>query len=290
MHRFSRSNPHLIYLIFTTSIAHLSGIRAFRTSSSQAANSTQLSLVSCVDALKDMALTWPLAERCHRIMLGLMNDEGIVPGGSSPQSGYSGYDMLAGRPPMNHSGPSTFAAPNVPASQYHQTLSCPSTQGGIIPQSSMTSITAPYSPSSPPDSRRRRRVDEGSSESNKRQRSISGPTAPSLDVSSPTSAVRSDHSRNSPAFFSVPSQGSSGSTPITQSYMTAWDRALASGTVERTEAVEAGHNAATTQFKSVGFEGCTPDFDALSGTGWTAPGLNPESGQLDPSSFANPRE
>ncbi len=225
-------------------------------------------------------------------MLGLMNDEGIVPGGSSPQGGYSGHDVLSSRPPMNQSGPNTFATPNGPASQYHQSLSRHSTQGGVVAQSaegSTTNIGAPYSPSSSPDQRRRRRGDEGPSESNKRRRSISGSAAPSFDMPSPASAVRSENSGDSPAFFSVPSQGSSGSTPIAQSYMAAWDRALASSTIERTEAVEANHAASTTPFKGFGFEGCA-EFDVLSGTGWVAPGMNSESGQLDPSSFAPPRE
>ncbi|KAF8326863.1 fungal-specific transcription factor domain-containing protein [Cantharellus anzutake] len=296
--RFSRSNPHLIYLAFTNSIAHLSGIKMLRTSPSQTPSSTAINthihLINCVDALKEMSSTWPLAERCHRIMLGLMNDDGIsMSAPSSSQGSYSGHEASGARPTLNQSGPSNFSASNAPAPQYHPSFSRHSAQGRVSPDgSSANSIGAPCSPSSSPDHhRRRRRVDEGTSESNKRRRSVSGSTAPSFDISSPASAVRSENSGSSPAFFSVPTQASSGSTPIAQTYMTTWDRTVATNPSERNEAAETtGHSAAATSFKGLGFEGYIPDFDIFSGTGWTAPSSNPENGQLEPSSFAPPGE
>lgn len=93
MQRLKRSNPHIIYLIFTGAIAHLSGVRALRASgvqiqipppgaqsspSTSASFTAQYNLMNCVAALREISTSWPLAERCHRIMTGLMEAEGLL--------------------------------------------------------------------------------------------------------------------------------------------------------------------------------------------------------------------
>lgn len=139
--RLKRSNPHIIYLIFTGAIAHLSGVRALRLSSSNNPNSpsgqsssspsslglqpgassasasitAQYNLLSCVEALKDISSSWPLAERCHRIMTGLMDAEGLWSrsgleeaasngGGGDPYRGLT----LASSPSPYNGGANTF--------------------------------------------------------------------------------------------------------------------------------------------------------------------------------------
>lgn len=84
------SNPNMIYLIFTVSIAHLSG---FKLRQSQQAHSnhtghsrsttmalqTQLHLLNCLEALTSIGGTWELARRCWRTLDKLMDMEGMKP-------------------------------------------------------------------------------------------------------------------------------------------------------------------------------------------------------------------
>ncbi|KAF8890044.1 hypothetical protein CPB85DRAFT_263959 [Mucidula mucida] len=78
----SVSSPSMIYLIFTTAIAHLSGYKykeKTESHSTTAALQTQLHLLHCLEALKAIGGTWELARRCWRTLDRLMEVEGLRP-------------------------------------------------------------------------------------------------------------------------------------------------------------------------------------------------------------------
>jgi hypothetical protein len=76
---FTLSNPHMIYMIFTVAIAHLSGLRQLESVSTTATLQTQVHLLSCLDALKTIGVTWDLATRCGRTLDKLLEVEKMKP-------------------------------------------------------------------------------------------------------------------------------------------------------------------------------------------------------------------
>ncbi|KAK0444279.1 uncharacterized protein EV420DRAFT_1751901 [Desarmillaria tabescens] len=70
----AQSNPAMIYLIFTTAIAHLSGYKLSVRPTLRL--QTQLHLMNCAEALKTIGETWELARRCWRRLDRLMDIEG----------------------------------------------------------------------------------------------------------------------------------------------------------------------------------------------------------------------
>ncbi|PBK89054.1 hypothetical protein ARMGADRAFT_350456 [Armillaria gallica] len=73
----AQSNPAMIYLIFTTAIAHLSGSKLSVRPTLRL--QTQLHLMNCAEALKTIGETWELARRCWRRLDRLMDVEGLNP-------------------------------------------------------------------------------------------------------------------------------------------------------------------------------------------------------------------
>ena len=86
---FSLSNPHLIYLIFTAAVAHLSGFRQLENVSTAMSLQTQLHLLNCYEALKSISATWELAGRCSKTLDKFMDAEGMKPPTSSRNAGMS---------------------------------------------------------------------------------------------------------------------------------------------------------------------------------------------------------
>lgn len=160
--RLKRSNPHIIYLIFTGAIAHLSGVRALRSSgvqvppppgtqqSGSASMTVQYNLVNCVAALKEISASWPLAERCHRIMTGLMDAEGLLNNEEAFQA--AAHAAL----PTRSIGPPAVSqyAPQMQQPSYRRSRSVEQRGYGFTP------INTDPTSSEPP--RQRRRHDSGS--------------------------------------------------------------------------------------------------------------------------------
>jgi hypothetical protein len=78
-HSLPLSNPHLIYLIFTVAMAHLSGYRQLDSVSTTASLQTQLHLLNCLEAFQVVGRTWRLAARCWKVLDRLMDAEGMKP-------------------------------------------------------------------------------------------------------------------------------------------------------------------------------------------------------------------
>lgn len=89
-------------------------------SSSSALITAQYNLLNCVDALKEISVSWPLAERCHRIMTGLMEAEGLMnPAEEQGASFHSPNSAFANRAVMPTSA--TTANFNIqPQNSHHQ--------------------------------------------------------------------------------------------------------------------------------------------------------------------------
>jgi len=79
-HSLPLAHPHLIYLIYTAAIAHLSGYRQLENVSTTTSLQTQLHLLNCHEALKVAGQTWVLAGRCGKALDQLMDSEGMKPG------------------------------------------------------------------------------------------------------------------------------------------------------------------------------------------------------------------
>ncbi|KAF9465951.1 hypothetical protein BDZ94DRAFT_1252657 [Collybia nuda] len=93
----------MIYLIFTVSIAHLSGFKLRQQQQQQQqqqqaqsnhtginrsttmALQTQLHLLNCLEALTSISGTWELARRCWRTLDKLMDMEGLKPKPAAPE-------------------------------------------------------------------------------------------------------------------------------------------------------------------------------------------------------------
>lgn len=88
-HSLPLSNPHLIYLIYTVAIAHLSGHRQLEDTSTTASLQTQLHLINCLEALEVIGQTWDLGGRCWRTLGRLMDVEGMSPGSDQTMGGGS---------------------------------------------------------------------------------------------------------------------------------------------------------------------------------------------------------
>lgn len=92
-HSMAKSHPSLVYLVFTVSISFFLLTRQMRTTSNSftASLSTQAALLKCLEALDGIAQTWPIAQRCHRVLERLIDGEHFEALSSRPRK----QDMLS---------------------------------------------------------------------------------------------------------------------------------------------------------------------------------------------------
>jgi hypothetical protein len=86
-HAISKSQPCLVYLVFTVSISFFLITRRMRSTSTSftASLSAQAALLKCLEALDGIAVTWPIAKRCHRVLERLIDGENFEALSSRPR-------------------------------------------------------------------------------------------------------------------------------------------------------------------------------------------------------------
>lgn len=111
-HCITKSHPSLVYLVFTVSISFFLITRRMRSTSTSftASLSAQAALLKCLEALDGIAVTWPIAKRCHRVLERLIDGENFEALSARPRRLEKDPSNPAGLFGGQPSGPDTMMA------------------------------------------------------------------------------------------------------------------------------------------------------------------------------------